>query len=85
MCAIMTWGTHEYFMHPIFVLKNGCDNYEIYFHNKLIRSHEDEYYSLETWVKRELLHATVTFFSGHCFAIIHRTDNVLSCFNVYNY
>jgi hypothetical protein len=25
MCAIMTWGAHEYFMHPIFVLKNGCD------------------------------------------------------------
>jgi hypothetical protein len=27
MCAIMTWGAHEYFMHPIFVLKNGCDSY----------------------------------------------------------
>jgi hypothetical protein len=25
MCAIMSWGAHEYFMHPIFVLKNGCD------------------------------------------------------------
>jgi hypothetical protein len=25
MCAIMTWGAYEYFMHPIFVLKNGCD------------------------------------------------------------
>jgi hypothetical protein len=25
MCAIMTWGAHKYFMHPIFVLKNGCD------------------------------------------------------------
>jgi hypothetical protein len=23
----MTWGAHEYFMHPIFVLKNGCDTY----------------------------------------------------------
>jgi hypothetical protein len=23
MCTIMTWGTHEYFMHPIFVLKMG--------------------------------------------------------------
>jgi hypothetical protein len=21
----MSWGAHEYFMHPIFVLKNGCD------------------------------------------------------------
>jgi hypothetical protein len=25
MCAIMTWDAHKYFMHPIFVLKNGCD------------------------------------------------------------
>jgi hypothetical protein len=23
----MTWGAHEYFMHPIFVLKNGCDTF----------------------------------------------------------
>jgi hypothetical protein len=22
----MSWGAHEYFMHPIFVLKNGCDS-----------------------------------------------------------
>jgi hypothetical protein len=29
MCAIMTWGTHEYFMHPIFVLKNGCDSNKV--------------------------------------------------------
>jgi hypothetical protein len=26
MCAIMSWGAHEYVMHPIFVLKNGCDS-----------------------------------------------------------
>jgi hypothetical protein len=25
MCAIISWGAHESFMHPIFVLKNGCD------------------------------------------------------------
>jgi hypothetical protein len=25
MCATDSWGTHESFMHPIFVLKNGCD------------------------------------------------------------
>jgi hypothetical protein len=25
MCAIMSWGAQEYFMHPFFVLKNGCD------------------------------------------------------------
>jgi hypothetical protein len=25
MCAIGSWGAHESFMHPIFVLKNGCD------------------------------------------------------------
>jgi hypothetical protein len=28
MCAIMSWGAHEYFMHPTFVLKNGCDSVE---------------------------------------------------------
>jgi hypothetical protein len=26
MCATDSWGAHESFMHPIFVLKNGCDN-----------------------------------------------------------
>jgi hypothetical protein len=26
MCATVSWGAHESFMHPIFVLKNGCDN-----------------------------------------------------------
>jgi hypothetical protein len=25
MCATVSWGAHESFMHPIFVLKNGCD------------------------------------------------------------
>jgi hypothetical protein len=25
MCATGTWGAHESFIHPIFVLKNGCD------------------------------------------------------------
>jgi hypothetical protein len=25
MCVIVSWGAHESFMHPIFVLKNGCD------------------------------------------------------------
>jgi hypothetical protein len=25
MCATDSWGAHESFMHPIFVLKNGCD------------------------------------------------------------
>jgi hypothetical protein len=25
MCATISWGAHESFMHPIFVLKNGCD------------------------------------------------------------
>jgi hypothetical protein len=25
MCAIISWDAHESFMHPIFVLKNGCD------------------------------------------------------------
>jgi hypothetical protein len=25
MCATVPWGAHESFMHPIFVLKNGCD------------------------------------------------------------
>jgi hypothetical protein len=29
MCAIMSWGAHEYFMHPIFVLKNGCDKEKV--------------------------------------------------------
>jgi hypothetical protein len=24
MCATDSWGAHESFMHPIFVLKNGC-------------------------------------------------------------
>jgi hypothetical protein len=28
MCATVSWGAHESFMHPIFVLKNGCDIYE---------------------------------------------------------
>jgi hypothetical protein len=27
----MTWGAHEYFMHPIFVLKNGCDTQLFYY------------------------------------------------------
>jgi hypothetical protein len=27
MCTIMSWDAHEYVMHPIFVLKNGCDSY----------------------------------------------------------
>jgi hypothetical protein len=27
MCATGSWGAHESFIHPIFVLKNGCDNY----------------------------------------------------------
>jgi hypothetical protein len=26
MCATVSWGAHESFMHPIFVLKNGCDS-----------------------------------------------------------
>jgi hypothetical protein len=26
MCVTVFWGAHESFMHPIFVLKNGCDN-----------------------------------------------------------
>jgi hypothetical protein len=25
VCATISWGTHKSFMHPIFVLKNGCD------------------------------------------------------------
>jgi hypothetical protein len=25
MCATVSWGAHESFMHPIFILKNGCD------------------------------------------------------------
>jgi hypothetical protein len=25
MCATVSWGAHESFMYPIFVLKNGCD------------------------------------------------------------
>jgi hypothetical protein len=25
MCATDSWGAHESFMHPIFVLKIGCD------------------------------------------------------------
>jgi hypothetical protein len=25
MCATVSWGAHESFIHPIFVLKNGCD------------------------------------------------------------
>jgi hypothetical protein len=29
MCAIVSWGAHESFMHPIFVLKNGCDSNEV--------------------------------------------------------
>jgi hypothetical protein len=29
MCAIISWGTHESFMHPIFVLKNRCDTMEL--------------------------------------------------------
>jgi hypothetical protein len=28
MCATVSWGAHESFMHPIFVLKNGCDTYD---------------------------------------------------------
>jgi hypothetical protein len=27
MCATDSWGAHESFMHPIFVLKNGCDTW----------------------------------------------------------
>jgi hypothetical protein len=27
MCATVSWGAHESFMHPIFVLKNGCDRH----------------------------------------------------------
>jgi hypothetical protein len=27
MCATDSWGAHESFMYPIFVLKNGCDTY----------------------------------------------------------
>jgi hypothetical protein len=26
MCVIVSWGAHESFMHPIFVLKNRCDS-----------------------------------------------------------
>jgi hypothetical protein len=26
MCATVSWGAHESFMHPIFVLKIGCDS-----------------------------------------------------------
>jgi hypothetical protein len=25
MCAIDSWGAHESFKHPIFILKNRCD------------------------------------------------------------
>jgi hypothetical protein len=25
VCVIISWGAYESFMHPIFVLKNGCD------------------------------------------------------------
>jgi hypothetical protein len=25
VCVTDSWGAHEFFMHPIFVLKNGCD------------------------------------------------------------
>jgi hypothetical protein len=25
MCATIFWDAHESFMHPIFILKNGCD------------------------------------------------------------
>jgi hypothetical protein len=30
MCATVSWGAHESFMHPIFVLKNGCDKTPIF-------------------------------------------------------
>jgi hypothetical protein len=41
MCAIMSWGTHEYFMHPIFVLKNGCDIFPSVIVRKLPRQISD--------------------------------------------
>jgi hypothetical protein len=28
MCATVSWGAHESYMHPIFVLKNGCDTHK---------------------------------------------------------
>jgi hypothetical protein len=27
MCVTVSWGAHESFMYPIFVLKNGCDTF----------------------------------------------------------
>jgi hypothetical protein len=29
MCATVSWGAHESFIHPIFVLKNGCDRHQL--------------------------------------------------------
>jgi hypothetical protein len=31
MCATVSWGAHESFIHPIFVLKNGCDKMVLLF------------------------------------------------------
>jgi hypothetical protein len=32
MCATVSWGAHESFIHPIFVLKNGCDTQPLAHH-----------------------------------------------------
>jgi hypothetical protein len=29
MCVTDSWGAHESFIHPIFILKNGCDSITI--------------------------------------------------------
>jgi hypothetical protein len=34
MCATVSWGAHESFMHPIFVLKNGCDMTHLHFRKR---------------------------------------------------
>jgi hypothetical protein len=43
MCATVSWGAHESFMHPIFVLKNGCD--------KLFMKKEEELEKMDKYLK----------------------------------
>jgi hypothetical protein len=38
MCATVSWGAHESFMHPIFVRKNGCDS-PVHHHRPHVLAH----------------------------------------------
>jgi hypothetical protein len=46
MCATVSWGAHESFMHPIFVLKNGCDTLRV----AIIQSNWEQQVAVATYL-----------------------------------